>query len=94
MRIVTVAGTRNARRRAVTKREPRMNVNTQAVHRDSAVPVRGRVVAPTVRRRLPVCVGGIRHVWLQPSVMVRVSLARHQHRNLMAPLAQTDKFAI
>lgn len=36
MRIVTVAGTRNARRYAVTKREPRMNVNTQAVHRDSA----------------------------------------------------------
>lgn len=36
MRIVTVAGTRNARRRVVTKREPRMNVNTQAVHRDSA----------------------------------------------------------
>lgn len=36
MKSVTVAGTRNARRRVVTKREPRMNVNTQPVHRDSA----------------------------------------------------------
>lgn len=26
--------------------------------------------------------------------LVRVSLARHQHRNRMAPLAQTAKFAI
>lgn len=93
MSSVTVAGLRNVRRRAVRARKTRMDVHTPALQQDSAVQVRGHVVVTTVRKRHQVYVGGIHHVWLQPSVMDLVSLVRHQPLNQMGPHVQTDKSA-